>query len=254
MNLETVPKKVQYLIIDSDLINGESINNFNLNIGFDSNVFLENRKNIIGLQVVEFYLTQIGSAEAASSNVAKYIDIVCMDVPQAAQLLDERHGQVLTRVAIERKSGTSVTAVNDKQWKSFPRKTNYFNPISIDKLNFQLYESQGDGDYLLMKPDVSFYMIIEITTIDVKAAKKDPNEKLLKGIEQLYKSVQELKKIAETVPIRPILDEPKKNKIPSVYLFAILAAIGYGVYYYFFFRRPSLAGISSNPQVQLFRQ
>lgn len=253
MNLDTVPKKVQYLVIDSELITGESINNFNLNIGLESNIFLEGRKNIIGIQVVEFYLTQVGSAEAESSNVAKYIDIVCDDVPMPAQLLDERHGHILTRVAIERKSGTSTTAVNDKQWKSFPRRTNYFNPISIDKLNFQLFESQGDGDYLPLKPDVSYYMIIEITTIDVKALKKDPNEKLVKGIEQLYKSVQELKQLAVTLP-KPVHEEavPKK-KISSMYLFAILIAIASGVYY-FFFRRSAVTGISSNPPVQLFRQ
>jgi hypothetical protein len=252
MNLETVPKKVQYLVIDSEFIYGDSINTFNLNFGFDSNIFLEGRKNIIGIQVVEFYLTQVGSAEAESSNVAKYIDIVCDDIPKSAQLLDERHGHILTRVAIERQSGTSVTAVNDKQWKSFPRKTNYFNPISIDNLNFKLFESQGDGDYLLLKPDVAYYMILEITTLDVKTIKKDPNEKLVKGIEQLYKSVQDLKQLAVTLP-KVVPDGSPKKKIPSMYLFAILIAIASGVYY-FFFRRSVVTGISSNPPVQLFRQ
>ena len=47
---------------------------------------------------------QIFEPEPASSvsNVPKYVDIVCPDIPKSAQLIDERHGQVLARIPLER--------------------------------------------------------------------------------------------------------------------------------------------------------
>ena len=38
--------------------------------------------------------------------------------------------------------------IHDKQWRGFNRKTNLFNPISIQKLDFVFYEQQGNGNYV----------------------------------------------------------------------------------------------------------
>jgi hypothetical protein len=136
---------------------------------------------VLGIKMVDFYITQIGaSGTSGNTNIAKYVDIVCPEIPKVAQILDERHGQVLARVPLERHfSGSSSLILRDKQWKRFHQQTNYFNPISIKKLNFTINEKQDDGDYLTLKPDAKWYMILEITTVNVKVERlpdKPPDE------------------------------------------------------------------------------
>ena len=65
---------------------------------------------------------QIFEPEPASSvsNVPKYVDVVCPDIPKSAQILDERHGQILARIPLERHfTETSTTILRDKQWRRF---------------------------------------------------------------------------------------------------------------------------------------
>jgi hypothetical protein len=168
-----------------------------------SNVLLQNLRNVIGLKVVDFYITQIASfqlgTDETSQTAIKYIDILCPDIPDAAQILDERKSKIFARVPLERDfSGTSNTVVNDKQWKSFDRLTNYFNPISIRQLNFQIFELTGSntigvsGKYQLLQPDASFYMILEVTTIDndvITLPKEDPTVKVVEAIQSLEEKV-----------------------------------------------------------------
>ena len=140
------------------------------------------------------------STTSASSLLAvKYIDILCPDLPDTAQILDERKSKIFARVPLERDfSGASNIIANDKQWKSFNRQTNYFNPISITKLNFQMFELTGSssiapgnfGTYQPLQPDAQFYMILEVTTIDYEAItlpKEDNTIKVVNAIEQLEK-------------------------------------------------------------------
>jgi hypothetical protein len=83
--------------------------------------------------MVDFYITQVGGSDDTDTNIAKFIDIVCPEVPKVAQMLDERHGQVLARVPLERHfSGSTAGIVRDKQWQGA------FREIKTISIQFQL--------------------------------------------------------------------------------------------------------------------
>lgn len=218
-------KKVQYLIVDSEFVNGTN-NNFTITFDNSSNTFIEDMRDVIGLKVVDFYVTQIGEGgDDGRSNQAKFIDIICHDVPTVAQMLSERTGQVLCRVPLERGfNGSSNFVVHDKQWKSFTRETKYFNPITIQKLNFELWEHQGDGDYVPLQPDAEFYMVLEITSRDPQAPPEDTNLRVVEAVEKLGKKFDRLAKSIQNPP------PPPKQKIPLGYIFIGLVVIGGLVY------------------------
>ena len=90
---------------------------------------------VIGLKVVDAYFMQFGGDGTRDSGVARFVDIVCPQVPTCAQLLTTR-GHVLARCPLERATATNDDVTFDKQAKLMTRKTNYFNPISIKKLDF----------------------------------------------------------------------------------------------------------------------
>lgn len=229
MNTEDIIKKVQYITVDSQFIGPcnnvftvnygasstftfSNVTNINTNIYNGSNVFIQEIRNVIGVKVVDFYVTQIGVNDDdnnVSTQPIKYIDILCNDIPDAGQILDERKSRIFARIPLERDfSGSSNIVVNDKQWRSFNRQTNYFNPMSIKKLNFQMWEMIGDttatggtkGTYQLLQPDASFYMILEITTIDntvITLPKEDPTVKVVEAIQSLSAKFDTL---LETIP------------------------------------------------------
>jgi hypothetical protein len=116
--------------------------------------------------------------------------------------------------------------VHDKQWKSFTRETKYFNPISIQKLNFQLWEHQGDGDYVPLQPDAEFYMVLEITTRDATAPPEDTNLRVVEAVEKLGKKFDRLSKIIQNPP------PPPKQKIPLSYVFIGIMIVA-GIIYMF---------------------
>jgi hypothetical protein len=218
-------KKVQYLIVDSEFVNGTN-NVFSISFDITSNTFIEDMRDVIGIKVVDFYVTQIGEGgDDGRSNQAKFIDIICHDVPTVAQMLSERTGQVLCRVPLERGfNGSSNFVVHDKQWKSFTRETKYFNPITIKKLNFELWEHQGDGDYVPLQPDAEFYMVLEITTRDANSPPEDTNLRVVEAVEKLGKKFDRLSKSIQNPPA------PQKQKIPMSYVFigvVIIAGIVY---------------------------
>ena len=100
MSLDDVPKKVQYVVIDSNFVNGTN-NTFSLDLTLKSNTHVEDMSRVLGIKLVDFYITQIGDSGASgSSNIAKFVDIVCPEIPKVAQILDERHGQRLGRVPL----------------------------------------------------------------------------------------------------------------------------------------------------------
>jgi hypothetical protein len=222
----TVNKRVQYITVDSEFVSSSNIrsggytlggnNNFSVNFGTStsnnngsytvnsSNIFIQEMRNVIGLKLVDFYVTQIATCEKEVGNTSplavKYIDILCQDLPDQAQILDERKSKIFARIPLERdfsSSGPSNVIVNDKQWKSFTRQTNYFNPISIKQLNFQMWELTGQdtisnptgpGTYQPLQPDANFYMVLEVTTVDYDAMtlpKEDPQVKVVEAIKSL---------------------------------------------------------------------
>ena len=219
MSPEDIPKKVQYVLLDSTFVNGTN-NTFSLDLTLESNTHVEDIGRVMGIKMVDFYITQVGdNSSNVSTDIAKFVDIVCPDIPKVAQILDERHGQVLARVPLERHfSGSNDIILRDKQWKSFNRQTNYFNPISIKKLNFEIFEQQDDGDYVKLQPDAKWYMILEITTVNIKEKPKDRELQILQALEKLLKKIDTLNYNVKKLPDKPPEEKPKK------YSFGLLVA------------------------------
>lgn len=226
MSLDDIPKRTQYVILESGFVNGTN-NTFALDLALESNTHVEDMSRVLGIKMVDFYITQVGENDSnLNTNVAKYVDIVCPEIPKVAQLLDERHGQVLARVPLERHfTGSSGLVLRDKQWKSFHRKTNYFNPISIKKLNFKIYESQDDGDYALLQSDAKWYMILEITTVNVKEKPKDRELQILRALEKLLKKIDTLNENVRKLPDKPPEENPKKYSFGLLVL-ALVTLLG----------------------------
>jgi hypothetical protein len=220
MSLDDIPKKVQYVILDSNFVNGTN-NTFSLDLTLKSNTHVEDMGRVLGVKMVDFYITQVGENDSnLNTNVAKFVDIVCPDIPKPAQILDERHGQVFARVPLERHfAGSNGVVLRDKQWKSFNRHQNYFNPISIKRLDFKIYEQQDDGDYSLLQPDAKWYMILEITTVNVKEKPKDRELLILQSLQKLLKKIDTLNENVQKLPDKPPEENPKK------YSFGLLVAI-----------------------------
>ncbi len=220
MSLDDIPKKVQYVLIDSNFVNGTN-NTFSFDLNLESNTHVEDMSRVLGIKIVDFYVTQVGDSNTSSStNIAKFVDIVCPDIPKAAQILDERHGQILARVPLERHfSGSNEFILRDKQWRRFQQQTNYFNPISIKKLNFNIYEQQDDDDYFPLQPDARWYMILEITTVNVKEKPKDRELQILMALEKLLKKIDTLNHNVQKLPDKPPDEKPKK------YSFGLLVAV-----------------------------
>jgi hypothetical protein len=224
MSLDDIPKKVQYVILDSNFVTGTN-NTFSLDLTLKSNTHVEDMGRVLGLKMVDFYITQVGENDSnLNTNVAKFVDIVCPDIPKPAQILDERHGQVFARVPLERHfAGSNGIVLRDKQWKSFNRHQNYFNPISIKRLDFKIYEQQDDGDYTLLQPDAKWYMVLEITTVNVKEKPKDRELQILQALQKLLKKIDTLNENVQKLPDKPPDENPKKYSFG--FLIAILVSI-----------------------------
>jgi hypothetical protein len=220
MSLDDIPKKVQYVILDSNFVNGTN-NTFSLDLTLKSNTHVEDMGRVLGVKMVDFYITQVGENDSnLNTNVAKFVDIVCPDIPKPAQILDERHGQVFARVPLERHfAGSNGVLLRDKQWKSFNRHQNYFNPISIKRLDFKIFEQQDDGDYTLLQPDAKWYMVLEITTVNVKEKPKDRELQILQALQKLLKKIDTLNENVQKLPDKPPEENPKR------YSFGLLVAI-----------------------------
>ena len=179
---------------------------------------------VLGIKMVDFYITQVGeNSSNLNTDIAKFVDIVCPEIPKVAQMLDERHGQILARIPLERHfTGSDEIVLRDKQWKSFNRQTNYFNPISIKQLNFKMYEQQDDGDYTLLQPDAKWYMVLEITTVNVKEKPRDRELQILIALDKLIKKIDLLNINVQKLPDKPPLEGSKK--IPFGFLIAILVS------------------------------
>jgi hypothetical protein len=238
MSLDDIPKKTQYVIIDSNFVDGTN-NTFSLDLRLESNTHVEDMSRVLGIKMVDFYITQVGGNDGTDTDIAKFVDIICPEIPKVAQILDERHGQILARVPLERHfTGSSGVVLRDKQWKSFNRNTNYFNPISIKKLNFRIYEQQDDGDYLLLQPDAKWYMVLEITTVNVKEKPKDRELQILQALQQLIGKIDLLNQNVQRLPDKP--PEPPKEKYSFGLLVLILATI-FGGFVWFVNRGPPSA-------------
>ena len=121
------------------------------------------------------------------------------DIPKVAQILDERNGQTFARIPLERSfSGSTSFIQHDKQWFPFNRKTVLFNPINIQKLNFDIYEMRGDEDYRLIQADAKWYMILEITT-RVEREEPKPEEPIEDGGKENYEIEESVNTLEDDV-------------------------------------------------------
>ena len=225
-------KKIQYLIIDSNYVNGTN-NTFSIEMAprKDSGTALADYKTVIGFKLVDFFVTQVGKNGDGQGTGVKYLDIVCNDIPSQGQLINPRHGVILNRIPMERSSSNIV--VHDKQWKGWGRTTSYFSPIALDKLHFKIYESRGDGDYTLLRSTSEWTMTFEITSLIHEIpqweheAKKDP---LLEEVKKLSNKMNELIEHTKAITPAAVSTAPKK-KIPLYYLGIIICIIG-AIYMY----------------------
>mgnify|MGYP001219104768 FL=1 len=233
VSLQELPKKVQYITIDSNFVTGTN-NTFSFNLNLSSNTHVSDISKVCGLKIVDFYITQVGTSSGGTGNGAKYVDIVCENIPKVAQILNERHGQLFARIPLERAfDGSNNLKIHDKQWKSFNRQTCLFNPISIQKLDFVLYEQQGDGDYVKLQPDSEWFMTLEVTTIDVKEKPINKEVQILEALHKLIGKIEDLnvnvKKLPDKKDIEK-MEKEKKKKYPLYYLFTVILLIGGGFY------------------------
>jgi hypothetical protein len=90
-------------------------------------------------------------------------------------------------------------------------------------LNFKIYEQQDDGDYLLLQPDAKWYMVLEITTVNVKEKPKDRELQILQALQQLIGKIDILNQNVQRLPDKP--PEPPKEKYSFGLLVMILATI-----------------------------
>lgn len=239
-SLQDIPKKIQYIVVDSEYVNGSN-NTFSLDLTLKSNTHVEDSSRVLGVKLVDFYITQVGdqtpNSDGHPSDIAKYVDIICPDIPQRAQMLDERHGQIFARIPLERHyNHGSHTILRDKQWRSFRRQTNYFNPISIKKLNFKIYEHQDDGGYHTLQPDSKWYMILEVTSVDIK---EKPVNKEAQILEALYALIGKIDLLHESVQRLPnkeeaenILIQTKRKKFSFNYIIIAFVTLLAGYIYY----------------------
>ena len=61
MSLDDVPKKVQYIVLDSEFVNGTN-NTFALDLTLESNTHVEDMSRVLGIKIADFYITQIGDS------------------------------------------------------------------------------------------------------------------------------------------------------------------------------------------------
>jgi len=233
VSLQELPKKIQYITIDSNFVTGTN-NTFSFNLELSSNTHITDISKVCGLKVVDFYVTQVGTSSSGTSNGAKYLDIICEDVPKVAQILNERKGEVFARIPLERSfDGSNNLKLHDKQWKSFNRPTSLFNPISIKKLDFEIYEQQGDGDYVKLQPDSEWFMTLEVTTIDVKEKPINKEVQILEALHKLIGKIDELNVNVKKLPDKEDIDKmekEKKKKYPLYYLLTVILLFGSGFY------------------------
>lgn len=222
VSLDELPKKVQYVIIDSDMIEGTP-NNFNLNLSLESNIHIEEMSKVIGVKVRNFNVIHQTSS-STPLNAPKYIDVICDEIPKRSQILNEKSGQLMARIPIEQSfSANGVDYYHDeKEWFNYHGANNYFNPISIKKLTFKLYECRKNGSYIPFIMTGSFYMTLEITTIDVKEKPKNREVQILQALNSLNSKIDELNKNVVRIPTQKEQEERQKKKYPFAYLLLIL--------------------------------
>ena len=229
IDLNDVPHRVQYITIDSvDLKTytgnepAESRHNpVTLDIDMKSNIHVEGMSEVIGLKVVDAYFMQFGGDGTRDGGVARFVDIICPQVPTCAQLLTTR-GHVLARCPLECATATNDDVTFDKQAKLMTRKTNYFNPISIKKLDFSFFELGGDDGYHVIPNSREWTITLEVTTIDAKEKPVNKDQRILDAMTALLGKIDQLNLNVAKLPER---EDAEKKKLPFSALVALIVGV-----------------------------
>ena len=90
-----------------------------------------------------------------------------------------------------------------------------------EKNEVELYEQQGDGDYVKLQPDSEWFMTLEVTTIDVKEKPINKEVQILEALHKLIGKIEDLnvnvKKLPDKGDIEK-MEKEKKKKYPLRYL------------------------------------
>ena len=240
-DLNDIPHKVQYITIDSVDVKPhdgtEPVRKrhapMTLDLDLNSNIHFEGMTDVIGLKIVDAYFMQIGGAGNRDGGVARLVDIICPQIPTAGQLLTSR-GHVLARCPLE---GNAVPTGDDyrfdKQPRLMTRKTNYFNPISIKKLDFSFYELGANDVYQGLQNSREWTITLEITTIDVKEKPRNRELQILDALDRLMVKIGDLNHNVKKLPDAEQLEKARKEtkKYPFSYLVLMIVLILVGVYY-----------------------
>ena len=240
-DLNDIPHKIQYITIDSVDVKPhdgtepvrERHAPMTLDLDLNSNIHFEGMTDVIGLKIVDAYFMQIGGAGNRDGGVARLVDIICPQIPTAGQLLTSR-GHVLARCPLE---GNAVPTGDDyrfdKQPRLMTRKTNYFNPISIKKLDFSFYELGANDVYQGLQNSREWTITLEITTIDVKEKPRNRELQILDALDRLMIKIGDLNHNVKKLPDAEQLEKARKEtkKYPFSYLVLMIVLILVGVYY-----------------------
>jgi len=101
------------------------------------------------------------------------------------------------------------------------RKTNYFNPISIKKLDFSFYELGANDIYQGLQNSREWSITLEITTIAPKEKPRSKEAQMLNALERLNVKIDELNSNVRRLPDKPT----HKGKRPATTLYAFVVAM-----------------------------
>lgn len=204
-DLKCAPKKTQLISLDSRNATTGTTDQCQFRFGLESNVFIESMKDVVGVRLLDFYITQTGGTAGGTQNLAKIVDIELDEVPMRGQILDASLGRIFARVPLESSTNSSIQASGEvgEQWKGLcETPTRYFNPIALDRLTFRLTQV-GDAERAPVPCSAWWYMCLELTTLDHEAPKPD---RLANAIDKLSRHIQEMPAPQIVMPKPP---EPK---------------------------------------------
>src|SRR5210317_564044 len=86
MSLDDIPKKTQYVIIDSNFVDGTN-NTFSLDLRLESNTHVEDMSRVLGIKMVDFYITQVGGNDGTDTDIAKFVTLYAQKYPKLRKSL-----------------------------------------------------------------------------------------------------------------------------------------------------------------------
>lgn len=224
MNLIEVPKKTQLISLDSRNVTSGDNSLCQFRFGLESNVFIEDFKDVIGISLVDFFITQ---NTAAGATLGRVVDVEIEEVPTRGQILDASLGKLFARVPLVSSSNFSVMGDGDvgDQWRgSYKTPVRYFNPISLDRITARISQVSETGVRTDIPSYAWWFMILEITTIDHETPKPDT---LAIAIDNLSKNIMEMPPPVINAPA----EEPKKIQLWKVVI-PILLLCGTGWWFF----------------------